>query len=91
MEQLAANVAGKLHQLTGLLEETTLSVELLDTLGKRPQQCLKVASATFVVRLFRLRHGGEAASLKDRCAWRKASGIEVAQAMSRFTIRLNGV
>ena len=68
MEQFAANVARELHQFTRLLEEPTFPVELLNPLGKRSEQCLEVASATFVIRLFRLRHGGEAASLKDRCA-----------------------
>src|SRR5687767_201785 len=71
VKQLAADVARKLHQFTGLLEQATLPVELLNALGKRSQQCFEVASATFVVRLFRLRHGGEAASLKDRCAVEK--------------------
>lgn len=56
VKELAANVADQTHQLTGLVEELTLRVEIANALGQGSQQGLEIPSPSLIVRLFLL-HG----------------------------------
>src|SRR6185437_10791392 len=56
VKELAAHVAGQLHELAGVFEQPSVAIELLNPHGERAKQCLEIARASLVIGLLLLRH-----------------------------------